>query len=171
MSASCYINEKGDYMNIYLIKELRGKKEEISVEKGISLEEIYRKYEDELPYTVLAAKVNNKIEGLWHRIHRECCVEFLDMRTQSGNLIYQNSLTLIYLKAIEDVIGKVEVDIENALNKGLYTEIKSKEPLTVKDIKAIENRMRELVNQDIPFIREDLSKEEAIARLDRKSVV
>ena len=78
-------------MNIYLIKELRGKKEEISVEKGISLEEIYRKYEDELPYTVLAAKVNNKIEGLWHRIHRECCVEFLDMRTQSGNLIYQNS--------------------------------------------------------------------------------
>ena len=106
-------------MNIYLIKELRGKKEEISVEKGISLEEIYRKYEDELPYTVLAAKVNNKIEGLWHRIHRECCVEFLDMRTQSGNLIYQNSLTLIYLKAIEDVIGKVEVDIENALNKGL----------------------------------------------------
>ena len=134
-----------------MIKELRGKKEEISVEKGISLEEIYRKYEDELPYTVLAAKVNNKIEGLWHRIHRECCVEFLDMRTQSGNLIYQNSLTLIYLKAIEDVIGKVEVDIENALNKGLYTEIKSKEPLTVKDIKAIENRMRELVNQDIPL--------------------
>jgi len=153
-------------MNIYLIKELRGKKEEISVEKGISLEEIYRKYEDELPYTVLAAKVNNKIEGLWHRIHRECCVEFLDMRTQSGNLIYQNSLTLIYLKAIEDVIGKVEVDIENALNKGLYTEIKSKEPLTAKDIKAIENRMRELVNQDIPFIREDLSKEEAIARFN-----
>ena len=151
-------------MNIYLVKEPRAEKEKITLEKGTSAEEIYKRYRGQLPYTVLAVKVNNKIEDLGYKFYKECCAEFIDMRTQSGNLIYQNSLILIYLKAVEDVLGKVEVDIENALNKGLYTEIKSKEPITAKQIKAIERRMKDLVKKDLPFAREELDKDEAIAR-------
>ena len=150
-------------MKIQLKKELRGQFEEITVERGITIEEIYKGIKDELSYTVLAARVNNKIERLEHRLYNDCRVELLDMRTQEANLIYQNSLCLIYLKAIEDVLGKVDVDIENAINKGLYTEIKSPTPVTAKDIKKIENRMRQLVKADIPFVREKLTKEEAEA--------
>ena len=148
-------------MKIQLKKELRGQFEEITVERGITIEEIYKGIKDELSYTVLAARVNNKIERLDHRLYNDCRVELLDMRTQEANLIYQNSLCLIYLKAIEDVLGKVDVDIENAINKGLYTEIKSSVPVTAKDIKKIENRMKQLVKADIPFVREKLTKEEA----------
>ena len=104
-------------MKIQLKKELRGQFEEITVERGMTIEEIYKEIKEELPYTVLAARVNNKIERLEHRIYGDCRVELLDMRTQEANLIYQNSLCLIYLKAIEDVLGKVDVDIENAINK------------------------------------------------------
>ena len=150
-------------MKIQLKKELRGQFEEITVERGITIEEIYKGIKDELSYTVLAARVNNKIERLEHRLYNDCRVELLDMRTQEANLIYQNSLCLIYLKAIDDVLGKVDVDIENAINKGLYTEIKCSTPVTAKDIKKIENRMRQLVKADISFIREKLTKEEAEA--------
>lgn len=150
-------------MRIQLKKELRGQFEEITVERGITIEEIYKGIKDELSYTVLAARVNNKIERLEHRLYNDCRVELLDMRTQEANLIYQNSLCLIYLKAIDDVLGKVDVDIENAINKGLYTEIKCSTPVTAKDIKKIENRMRQLVKADIPFVREKLTKEEAEA--------
>ena len=150
-------------MRIQLKKELRGQFEEITVERGITIEEIYKGIKDELSYTVLAARVNNKIERLEHRLYNDCRVELLDMRTQEANLIYQNSLCLIYLKAIDDVLGKVDVDIENAINKGLYTEIKCSTPVSARDIKKIENRMRQLVKADIPFIREKLTKEEAEA--------
>lgn len=148
-------------MKIQLKKELRGQFEEITVERGMTIEEIYKEIKEELPYTVLAARVNNKIERLENRIYGDCRVELLDMRTQEANLIYQNSLCLIYLKAIEDVLGKVDVDIENAINKGLYTEIKSHDAITAKDIKKIEKRMRQLVKADRPFVREKLTKEEA----------
>ena len=148
-------------MKIQLKKELRGQFEEITVERGITIEEIYKEVKNELTYTVLAARVNNKIERLGHRLHNDCRVELLDMRTQEANLIYQNSLCLIYLKAIEDVLGKVEVDIENAINKGLYTEIKCQTPVTAKDVKRIQKRMRQLVEADVPFVREKLTKEEA----------
>ena len=148
-------------MKIQLKKELRGQFEEITVERGITIEEIYKEVKGELTYTVLAARVDNKIERLDHRLYNDCRVELLDMRTQEANLIYQNSLCLIYLKAIEDVLGKVGVDIENAINKGLYTEIKSQTPVTAKDVKRIQKRMRQLVYADVPFVREKLTREEA----------
>ena len=153
-------------MNIRLVKELRSEETVAAIARGSTIEELYKQYAKQLPYTVLAAKVDNKIEGLDHRLSRECRVEFLDMRTQAANLIYQNSLILIYLKAIEDILGKADVDIENALNKGLYTEIKAAEPVTAKQVKEIEQRMRHIVEEDIPFVREELTKEEAIARFE-----
>ena len=153
-------------MNIRLVKELRSEETVAAIARGSTIEELYKQYAKQLPYTVLAAKVDNKIEGLDHRLSRECRVEFLDMRTQAANLIYQNSLILIYLKAIEDILGKADVDIENALNKGLYTEIKTAEPVTAKQVKEIEQRMHHIVEEDIPFVREELTKEEAIARFE-----
>lgn len=153
-------------MNIRLVKELRSEETVAAIARGTTIEELYKQYAKQLPYTVLAAKVDNKIEGLDHRLSRECRVEFLDMRTQAANLIYQNSLILIYLKAIEDILGKADVDIENALNKGLYTEIKTAEPVTAKQVKEIEQRMHHIVEEDIPFVREELTKEEAIARFE-----
>lgn len=159
--SKCNLNSGENFVKIQLKKELRGQFEEITVERGITIEEIYKEVKDELTYTVLAARVNNKIERLDHRLYNDCRVELLDMRTQEANLIYQNSLCLIYLKAIEDVLGKVEVDIENAINKGLYTEIKSQTPVTAKDVKRIQKRMRQLVDADVPFVREKLTREAA----------
>ena len=153
-------------MNIRLVKELRSEETVAAIARGTTIEELYKQYAKQLPYTVLAAKVDNTLEGLDHRLSRECRVEFLDMRTQAANLIYQNSLILIYLKAIEDILGKADVDIENALNKGLYTEIKAAEPVTAKQVKEIEQRMHHIVEEDIPFVREELTKEEAIARFE-----
>lgn len=78
----------------------------ISVEKGTAVEELYRQYKDSLPYTVLAAKIDNKIESLEYKIHKDCRVEFLDMRSQSANLIYQNSLILFTLKLWKKRLAK-----------------------------------------------------------------
>lgn len=151
-------------MNLKLITEKRAKAIDVTVQEGTTIEDLYERFKDEVPYTVLAAKINNKIESLEYELHQECSVEFLDMRTQAANLIYQNSLVLIYLKAVEDVLGRVDVDIENALNHGLYTVVKSCEVPSKQEVKAIENRMKELVKQDVPFVKESLTKAEAIER-------
>ena len=134
---------------------------EVTEEPGTTVEALYRKYESQLPYAVLAAKVNGTVERLTWRLEEDSTVELLDMRTQAANLIYQNSLILLYLKAVDDVLGHVEVDIENALNKGLFTEVKRKEPVTAAEVHQIEKRMHQLVKEDIPVKREKLLLEEA----------
>ena len=127
---------------------------EKTVEEGTTLESLVKEYKD-LPYMVLAAKMDNRIVELTKQIDSSCStVEFLDMRDQAGNLIYQRSISFIYLKAVRDVLGKVPVIIENSLNKGLYTEVGTIEPVTEEEVQQIERRMRELVEKDIPFERE-----------------
>lgn len=142
----------------------RGDYREIEIEKGTSVEELYRNMTTEQSYTVLAARIQNRLEELTYTIEEPCKVELLDMRTQDANLIYQYSLTLLYIKAVTDCLGPVRVEVQNSLNKGLYTEIKTKEKesLTELQIQQIEDRMKELVTLDLPFVKETVSREEAI---------
>ena len=144
-----------------LILEPRKAAEEIETDRGITVESLYRQFENQVPYTVLAAKVNNRLQPLNFVLEEDSKVELLDMRTQATNLVYQDSLSFLYLKAVYDILGDVDVDIENAINKGLFTEIKLAETVSAEDVQKIEARMRELVELDLPFEHEKVSADEA----------
>ena len=157
-------------MKIQLKTSPRGEFRELEITQGTTIEQIYTSMKAELPYTILAAKVDNRLEDLTFAPAEPCEVELLDMRTQDANLIYQYSLTLLYIKAVRDVFGDVRVEIQNSLNKGLYTEIKAKAALTEEQVQAVEARMRELVEADVPFVKELLSREEALAVLEKEGL-
>lgn len=162
-------------MKVTVIKELREEAIVLELSEGTKLKDLADSFQSQLTYRILAAKINNKIEDLNTELTEECIVEFLDIRAQSANLIYQHSLIMIYLKAISDVIGKADVEIENSLNKGLYTEVlffreeidengnlkKAETRISDEEIVLVEKRMRELIASDIPFIKERYSREKA----------
>ena len=112
--------------------------DEIIREEPVRLESIVREYQDELPYRILICRVNGRDEELDFLIDKDSTVELLDMRTHSANLVYQHTLSLIYLKAVKDILGGFSVEIENSLNKGLYTEIKTSDPITEEQVRQIE---------------------------------
>lgn len=139
--------------------------ESIEVAEGTTIESLVKSYQNRLPYTILAARVDNRILELNKTIKEPCEITFLDIRDSSGYLIYQRSVSFIYLKAVNDVLGPVAVNIENSLNKGLYTEIKTKTHVSEETVDKIEARMHELVKADIPFVRSVLRREEALHAL------
>lgn len=149
-------------MKIKLQPQIGAAYEEITMDRPVTVKELADRYQPKLPYTVLLANVDGKDEELTYLLDRDCVVRLLDMRTYSANLVYQHSLSLIYLKAVMDVLGDLSVEIENSLNKGLYTEIKTPEPITEEQITAVEQRMHELVKADLPIVREVYSRQEAI---------
>ena len=154
-------------MNITLIKEKRGEEMSLVLEEtNVTIENLYGEYRDALPYKVLAAKVDNKVVELTDYIKEGTRVEFLDIRDQNANLIYQNSLILVFLKAACDVLGEVDIDVENAINHGVYCTVKLPESPSREIVKDIEKRMRELIEKDIPLKKEELTREEALARFD-----
>ena len=133
---------------------------EINEQAPLTVEQLAEKYGKDLPYRILTAKVNGKNEELTFPLRKDSMIELLDMRNHSSYLAYQHSLSLIYLKAVKDVLGDMTVEIDNSLNKGLYTEIKGAKPVTAAQVRSVESRMRELVRQDLPIVREVYPKEE-----------
>ncbi len=130
---------------------------------GTTAEQLVKDFQKDLPYDILLAKIDHKFEELTYALTKDCTVEFLDMRSQAGNLVYQRSVSMLYLKAIRDVLGhKATAVIENSLSKGLYTYIKGSEPLSSEVIQKIQSRMEELVKEDIKFERAVDSKGDAM---------
>lgn len=149
-------------MQIKLKIKYGGGEENVVREMPVLLKDLSDEYQSRHPYRILIARVNGMDRELTEYIGEDAVVEFLDMRTYSANLAYQHSVSLLYLKAVMDVLGNVGVEIENSLNKGLYTEIKTPAPVTQEQVEAVQTRMRQLVEEDLPVIREEYTKQQAI---------
>ena len=135
--------------------------ETIEINKGTTVEEVLQEYKDKMPYPIYACVFDNCYRGLKHILTHDGTLQFLDITNQATWTIYQNSLELLYIKAVHDICGKQTlVTIANSLNKGLYT---FTNPLISKEqIQAVENRMKELAKLDIPINKEYMSKKEAL---------
>lgn len=142
----------------------------MEVEEGATYERLAVQVADELPYPVFAAKRNNLVERLTEPVQANTVVELLDLRNRSAELIYQNSVCLLYIRAVQDVLGKVPVLIEHSLNKGVYTEIKADCPITERQLKVICKRMDQLVKLDIPLVRHVVDRETALSLLRERNM-
>ena len=129
-------------------------------ESGLTLKEIYDGLELDMPYGVVAAKVNNVTEGLAMRIYRHKDVEFLDITTSDGMRMYVRSLTFIFMKAMNEIFPGETVRFENAISKGYYCRMDR--PLTDDEVDAVRERMLKIVGCDIPFKRIECHTEDAI---------
>ena len=158
-------------MIIEVKKELSSGWEKIQIAEGSKIEDIYKLYKEELPYVVLCANRNNVIEDLNHPVMDGDRIELMDGRHKAANLIYQYTLSMIYIKAVNDVLGKVKVDMENTLNKGVFTEIRSKKPVTEAQVRAIEDRMRQIVEADLPITKELVSRERGLEIMKEEGMV
>lgn len=147
-------------MKVNLIKEPKQSPIELDVPKNCTVEDIYKKNSEGLKYKVLMAKVNNKYERMGHRVSEGATVEFLDTRNQAASLVYQNSLCLIFLKSLKDVMGDRRVIIDNAINQGLYIRPQGFD-ITEKDVEKVSLRMREIIDEDMPIKVERFYPDEA----------
>ena len=136
---------------------------EFTREEPFVLRELSGELRNELSATVMLALVNGKYEELTYEITDDADITFLDIRDHSAFIAYQNSLCLIYLKAVRDAMGNnVPVKIENSINKGLYTEIEASQPVTDMQLRQVEHRMKEIVEADIPIVCEVYKRDEAV---------
>ncbi len=136
-------------------------KKEIKVNKGTTLEEISKIYQEQYPSIIVAAIVNNHLRELSYPINRQCKIKFLDLTSPDGIRVYKRSLSFIFIRAAKEVLSGCRVTVEHSLSKGLYCEIHYKRQITEEDVKNIEKRMGEIVEEDIPFIKDNVSVEKA----------
>ncbi|MBQ6087473.1 MAG: nucleoside kinase [Bacteroidales bacterium] len=133
-------------------------------QEGTTLLEMIPSFGFERPYDILSAIVNNVTEGLRFRVFNNRDVEFLDYRTYNGRNAYCRSLCFLLCKAAKDVFPDCEVVLRRPISKGYFCTVDKGEgtDLTGDDIERISARMKEIVEQKMPFYRHEVQKPEAI---------
>ena len=139
-----------------------------SFPEGTSLLDVYHAFEDEikLPYPVVSAKVNNVSQGLKFRLFQNRDVEFLDASDSAGRRVYNRSLCFVLYKAACDIFPGCKLFVEHPLSRGYYCNLRkslgSNSSLTPADVELIAKRMKEIIDLDMPFRRNEATTEEAI---------
>ncbi len=131
-------------------------------EKGISLEEISKDFGDTYENQIVGAIVDNQLEELGVILSEDCHVRFLEQCSSIGARIYQRSLSFVFIRACMELFSGCQVSVEHSLSKGLYCEIQYKRDLNEEDTKRIEERMREIIAEDVPLIKSRVPVDEAI---------
>jgi uridine kinase len=88
--------------------------------------------------------------------------------TDTASRVYQRTLTFVYLKAVRDIIG-ARTTVFNSLTSGLYTEIDTESPVTAKQIRLIERKMREYVSADAPIAHRNASRRDVLNLLESEN--
>ena len=137
-----------------------------SFPEGTSLTDVYQAFAADLnfEYPVVSAKVNNASQGLKFRLYQNRDVEFLDARSGSGRRVYIRSLCFVLYKATCDVFPGSKLYMEHPISNGYYCNFKKRnnEPLTDEDVQKICQRMKEIVDLDLPFRRTEATTDEAV---------
>lgn len=140
----------------------------LDVPKGISLLELSRQVEEQYESAIVAAKVNNVLKDLSFRIEEDSHIDFIDLTTDDGFRIYQRSVSFLLIKAVGEVFPQATITIEHSISKGLYCELHGIDPLTEKDVQAIERRMKEMVEEDIEFHMDIVPLPEALKLFEKE---
>ena len=132
------------------------------VPNGTSLWEMFQQSGIKMPWQVVSARVNNKVEGLRYRLYANKDVEFVDLSDPSGMRTYIRSVCFVLYKAVNELFPTGKIYMEHPVSKGYYCDLQIGRSVEESDVNAIRQKMKELIQADLPFERVEVHTEEAI---------
>ena len=138
--------------------------ESIDIPLGSTLTEAYEALGLDMPHGAACAEVNNTVENMNYVLFSNSDIKFLDITTPSGMRTYTRSLFFVLSKAVADSFPNVQVRIDTPVSNGYYCRLLQEGDITDDEVKALEKRMREIIEADIPFRRIKAHTDDVVKR-------
>ncbi len=138
--------------------------EEVTVSQGERLTDYASKYAKYHKTPILAARINNSIVELNKPLDRGGTVEFIDLSTLDGLRIYQRGVLFLLHMVLKEYYRGYQLWVLHSIGNALYCELRKngeRKNFTDEEIQRIKMRMLELVEQDVPFEKQEFYKNEA----------
>lgn len=133
------------------------------VAAGTTLAELAASISRSLAKSALAAKLDGKVVDLTRPLNADATVEFLGSDTQEGLDALRHSASHIMAQAVQHLYGEsVQFGIGPWIANGFYYDIDTEHTFVPEDLAKIEAEMEKIVKQDLPIVRQEMSREDAI---------
>ena len=111
----------------------------------------------------IAARVDGVVTDLARPLPDGAKVEWVLPSDPDGVEILRHSTAHVMAAAVKELFPGALITIGPAIENGFYYDFDVETPFTPEDLARIEERMREIVKADHPFLREEATKEQARA--------
>ncbi len=130
---------------------------------GTALEQYIKVALDGSPVPVIAALVNGDLRELTYQMWSDARVDPVFLSDSDGVRIYRRSLSFLLVTAVRELFPQAQVFVDHTLPfGGFFCQVRGREPFSAEELAQIEARMREIVVEDAPIIREPVPLDEVI---------
>jgi threonyl-tRNA synthetase len=139
-------------------------------EKGSSALQIAQQISEGLARNVLAAKVNGKVQDANLPINTDSTLQLLTWNDEEGKSTMWHSSAHLMAEALEFFYPGIKLAIGPPVANGFYYDVDLMEhSISEKDLEKIEQKMKELAKAKNPYIRQEVSKADALAYFTEKN--
>lgn len=115
-----------------------------------------------LAKATVAGKVNGVLRDACDPITEDAAVQIITPKDPEGVEIIRHSCAHLVGHAVKQLFPNAKMVIGPVIEDGFYYDIAAEKPFTPEDMKAIEERMKQLINQDYDVIKKMLPRSEVI---------
>jgi threonyl-tRNA synthetase len=133
--------------------------------------EVAEKISKSLSKQATVISVDEELKDLSHVIDKDCSVKIFTSKDKEGLEIIRHDTAHITAMAVQELFPETQVTIGPIIENGFYYDFSRKETFTEEDLNKIENKMREIVDRDVPTTREVWSRDKAIAHFKDKGEI
>jgi threonyl-tRNA synthetase len=128
--------------------------------QGITALEVARSIGPRLASEALVAKLDGRMVDLSTPIEQNAPIQFITPSSPEGLEIYRHSTAHVLAAAVTDLFPDAHPGVGPATETGFYYDFYREKSFTEEDLKAIEERMREIIKSDLPNERVQFPKED-----------
>ncbi len=136
-------------------------------DSGTTLAQIAESIGSGLARVSLAASVNGTLLDMDTPVNEDSDVRFVTFKDDDGVDIFRHSSSHVMAQAIKRLYPDAALAIGPPIEDGFYYDIDLDKSLNEDDLKKIEVEMKKIVSEKVPFTREVLQKDEAIALFEQ----
>jgi uridine kinase len=118
----------------------------------------------------IGALVDNRLVPLDTSLYDGACVNLVSINTEAGMEIYRRGCTLLLRHAARRLFPDVRLVVGQSLGNGYFFDWKGQPPLAPESVRALEETMKQMVEEDLPFERERVGVSEAIRRFRQRGM-
>lgn len=138
-------------------------------ENGVTSLDVAKSISEGLARNVLAAKVDGQVIDATRPLNADCTMQLLTWNDEEGKSTMWHSSAHLMAEALEFYYPGIKLAIGPPVANGFYYDVDFMEHnITEKDLEKVEQKMKELAKEKNPFIRQEISKADAIAYFKEK---
>jgi threonyl-tRNA synthetase len=133
--------------------------------------EVAEKISKSLSKQAMVISVNEELKDLNYEIDKNCSIKIFTSKDKEGLETIRHDTAHITAMAVQELFPGTQVTIGPIIENGFYYDFSRKEPFTEEDLNKIENKMKEIVDRDVPTTREVWSRDKAISHFKDKGEI